>query len=53
MSRYNNEEDLSVDHYIEDVYGEDLDPNRRSRIIRSKVIKRKHVVAEPNQDSVF
>ena len=53
--RYRKEdfqEPKEFNYDLEDVYGEDLDPKRSSRIIRSKAMERKHIVADPTQTSI-
>ena len=53
--RYRKEDFKASEEFnydLEDVYGEDLDPKRSSRIIRSKVMGRKHIEADPNQTSI-
>ena len=39
-------------HHVHPIYGEDIDPNRSSRIIRAKHFKRQHVVNTITPNSV-
>ena len=53
--RYVNQDFMQpteVGHNIDAVYGEDIDPNRSSRIIRAKHSKRQHVVNTMTPNSV-
>lgn len=53
--RYNNEDfrqPANFDHNVNPVYGEDIDPNRSSRIIRAQHFKRQHVVNTITPNSV-
>ena len=53
--RYHNEDfrqPANFDHNVNPVYGEDIDPNRSSRIIRAQHFKRQHVVNTITPNSV-
>lgn len=53
--RYRNQDFMprtDLDHNVDPIYGEDIDPNRSSRIIRAKHFKRQHVVNTITPNSV-